>query len=194
MEVYKRLLRYTRSHRRDIVISLVCSVIVGATTGVSALIVKNVVDDIFMHQDQAMLMSIPFIVLALVAIKGLASFGQEYYIERVGQQIILQIRAELFRHLQALSLGFFAKHQSGTLVSRIMNDVMLLQTAAAALVSDSIRQAFSAAGLLAVVFYRHWRLALMAMLVLPVAMGIVTYFGRRLSKISHVLQQKMADL
>lgn len=160
----------------------------------SAMIVKEVVDEIFMNKDQAMLIYIPFVVLVLIGIKGLASFGQVYFIEYVGQQVIRQIRDELYCHLQKLSLRFFSKNQTGTLVSRITNDVNLLQTAAATIISEAIRQGFTAIGLLFVVFYRHWKLAIIALLVLPIAMGIVTYFGRKMRKTSHTLQIKMADI
>ena len=194
MEIYKRLLGYTKLYRSKIIISLFCSLIVGGSTAVSALLVKDVVDTIFMNKDRVMLVYIPFVVLALISIKGLASFGQVYYIESVGQRVILRIRNELYQHLNRLSLSFFAKHQTGNLVSRITNDVQLLQTAAANLISEAIRQGFSAIGLLAVVFYRHWKLALIALLVLPVAMGIVTFFGRMMRKTSHKLQSQMANI
>ncbi|PIE33620.1 ABC transporter permease [candidate division KSB3 bacterium] len=194
MDVYKRLLTYTRAHLSKILISLFCSLIVGGSTAVSALIVKDVVDQIFMNKDQTMLVYIPFVVLVLISIKGLASFGQVYFIESVGQQVILDIRDEIYRHLQKLSMSFFSKHQTGTLVSRITNDVNLLQTAAANLLSEAIRQGFTASGLLCVVFYRHWKLALIALLVMPIAMGIVTYFGKKMRKTSHTLQVKMADI
>ncbi|MCP4406097.1 MAG: ATP-binding cassette domain-containing protein [bacterium] len=194
MEIYKRLLGYTRIYRSKIIISLLCSLIVGGSTAVSAMIVKDVVDTIFMNKDQVMLAYIPFIVLALISIKGLASFGQVYYIESVGQRVILRIRTELYQQLHRLSLSFFSKHQTGTLVSRITNDVQLLQTAAANLISEAIRQGFTAVGLLFVVFYRHWKLALIALLVLPAAMGIVTFFGRKMRKTSHTLQTRMANI
>ncbi len=194
MEIYKRLLIYTKHYLSSIIISLICSLIVGGSTAISALIVKDVVDHIFMNKDQVMLVYIPFVVLALISIKGAASFGQVYFIESVGQRVILRIRDELYRHLQRLSLSFFARHQTGTLVSRITNDVTLLQTAAANLISEAVRQGITAIGLLVVVFYRHWKLAIIALLVLPAAMGLVTYFGRKMRKISHALQHKMAHI
>ncbi|PID58213.1 ABC transporter permease [candidate division KSB3 bacterium] len=194
MEIYTRLLGYTKLYRSKILISVICSLIVGGSTAVSAMIVKDVVDTIFMNKDRVMLAYMPFIILALIAIKGLASFGQVYSIETVGQRVILRIRNELYQQLHRLSLSFFSAHQTGTLVSRITNDVQLLQTAAANLISEAIRQGFTAAGLLCVVFYRHWKLALIALLVLPVAMGIVTFFGRKMRRTSHSLQGKMAKI
>ena len=194
MELYKRLLRYTKPYAWQISVSLICSLCVGGATSLAAMIVKNVVDQIFMSKDEAMLRYIPLVVLGLIAVQGLASFGQSYFIEGVGQRIILQFRRELFAHLQRLSLRFFSKNTTGTLVSRITSDVTLLQNAVANIISDAIRQGVTATGLLFVVFYRHWQLAIIALLVLPLAMGIVTYFGKKMRHNSRSLQLKMADI
>jgi ATP-binding cassette, subfamily B, bacterial MsbA len=194
MESYKRLLRYSKPYMGRIVLAMICSALVGACTGLTAMIVKTVVDEIFMNRDQVMLFYIPFIVIALVGSKGLFSFGHVYLIEYVGQRVVLQLRRELYEHLHALSLRFFARHQTGLIVSRITNDVNQLQVAAASILADAIKQGGTAVALLAVVFYRHWKLALISLLVLPVAMGIVTYFGRRMRRISRTMQIKMADM
>ncbi len=194
MGVYKRLLAYTKPYTANIIISLFCSVIVGGSTALSALIVKTVVDEIFMNKDRVMLLYIPFVVLGLICLKGLASFGQVYSIGYVGQRVLLRIRDEIYRHIQTLSLSFFSQSQTGTLVSRITNDVTLLQTAAATIIAEAIRQGITAIGLLLVVFYRHWKLALIALIMLPLAVAIVAHFGRKMRKNSHRLQKKMADI
>lgn len=194
METYKRLLAYARPYTAKIVLSLICSALVAVSTSLSALIVKTVVDEIFLKQDQVMLLYVPLVVLVLISLKGLASFGQVFYIEYVGQHIIFTLREKLFRHIQSLSLGFFAHAQTGTLVSRITNDVTLLQTAAATIIADAIRQGFTTIGLLAVVFYQHWKLAIIALIVLPLAIGIVAYIGRKMRQTSRRLQMQMADI
>jgi subfamily B ATP-binding cassette protein MsbA len=194
MDVYKRLLAYTKPYLSKIILSLICSVLVAASTALSALIVKNVVDEIFVNKNQVMLLSIPFLVLLLVSLKGVFSFGQEYYIEYVGQQVIRNIRDEIYQHIQTLSLSFFSRARTGTIVSRITNDVTMLQTAAVTIIADAIRQGFTAAGLLVVVFYRHWKLAVIALVVLPIAVAIVAHLGRKMRLTSHKLQIKMADI
>ncbi len=194
METYKRLLAYTRPHLVKIILSLVCSALAAASTSLVALIVKPAIDKIFLEQNQEMLMYIPIGVLILIGLKGVASFGQVYFIEYVGQHIIFTLREKLFRHIQILSLNFFAHTQTGTLVSRITNDVTMLQTAAATILSDALLQGFSAIGLLIVVFYRHWKLALIALFILPLAIGIVAYIGRKMRQTSRKLQIQMADI
>ncbi|GAK54981.1 lipid A export ATP-binding/permease protein MsbA [Candidatus Vecturithrix granuli] len=194
MEVYKRLLTYTRPYIATIVLSLLCAAVAGGSTGLSASLVKKVVDGIFVEKDQTMLVYIPLIVLVLITIKGLASYGQDYSIEYVGQKVVLHLRDEIYRHIQTLSLKFFSHTQSGTLVSRITNDVNLLQTAVATVIADAIRSVVTALALLVVVFYHHWKLAIISLVILPLAVALVAYFGRKIKKNSHTLQVKMADI
>ncbi len=194
MDIYKRLLAYTRPYISKIILSLLCAAIAGGATGLSASLVKKVVDGIFVEKDQTMLLHIPLIVLTLVTIKGLASYGQDYSIEYVGQQVVLHLRNEIYRHIQTLSLKFFSKTESGTLVSRITNDVNLLQTAVATVIADTIRSVVTALALLIVVFYHHWKLAIISLVILPLAVSLVAYFGRKIRKNSHTLQVKMADI
>lgn len=194
MDIYKRLLAYTRPYISKIIFSLLCAAIAGGATGLSASLVKKVVDGIFVEKDQTMLLYIPLVVLTLVTIKGLASYGQDYSIEYVGQQVVLHLRNEIYRHIQTLSLKFFSKTESGTLVSRITNDVNLLQTAVATVIADTIRSVVTALALLIVVFYHHWKLAIISLVILPLAVSLVAYFGRKIRKNSHTLQVKMADI
>lgn len=194
MDTYKRLLHYTRPYWGRILLSMVCSALVAASTSLTALIVKTVIDDIFNNKNQTMLIVIPIVVLCLVALKGIASFGETFFIEYAGQRIIYTLRDDLFRHLQTLSLNFFARAQTGTLVSRLTNDVALLQTAAATILSDAIQQGFTTIGLLMVVFYRHWKLACIALVALPLAVGGIAYLGRKMRSNSRKLQTQMAHI
>jgi subfamily B ATP-binding cassette protein MsbA len=194
MEIYKRLLAYTKPYISRIILSLICSLFVGATTALAGWIIKDVVDEIFINKDQTMWLYIPFIILVLMSLKGFFSFWQVYLIEYVGQRVILSIRNEVYQHLQTLSLGFFSRTQTGTLVSRITNDVTLLQTAAASIIADALRQGCTAFGLVIVVFYRHWKLAMIVLVIFPLGVALVAYLGRKMKATSHKLQVKMASI
>lgn len=194
METYKRLLTYIRPYIGKIILSLICAAFVAISKASFAVIVETVIDDIFMNKDQAMLVIIPFVALALVVVRAVAAFGQNYLIQYVGQRIIYTMRDNLYRHIQTLSLTFFTHTPTGTLVSRITNDVTLLQTAAATILPDSIQQGFTTIGLLIVVFYQHWRLALIAFVALPLAIGLIAYLGRKMRQTSRKLQVQMAHI
>ena len=88
-------------------------VMVAATTGVSALFLKNVVDDIFTHHDVTMLKLLPLAVLLLYFVKGISSYGQEYLLSWVGQKVVFDVRNRLYEHIQGLSLNFFVQTPTG---------------------------------------------------------------------------------
>lgn len=194
MGLYRRLLSYSKPYWKWILASMLCSALAALCTAASAMIVKNVVDDIFTHKDQFMLLIIPVFVIGLITLKGLFSYGQATLIGYVGEKVILNLRNELFQRLQFLSLRYFSKTPTGTLISRIMNDVTLLHIAVSHMLADFIRDGFTILGLLGVIFYRHWRLALISLAILPFAFLFISRFGQKVRKITRKSQMKMADI
>jgi subfamily B ATP-binding cassette protein MsbA len=194
MELYKRLLSYALPYWKWILGSMICSALVALCTAVSALIVKNVVDDIFANKDQFMLLIIPLVVIALLGLKGLFAYGQATLIAYAGEKVILKLRNQLFHHIQFLSLRYFSKTPTGILISRITNDVTLLHVVVSHMLADLIRDGFTILGLLGVIFYRHWLLALISLSVLPLGFLFITRFGQKVRKITRATQMKMADI
>ena len=95
----------------------------------------------------------------------------------VGQRIITQLRQQVYDHLQSLSLSFFDRTATGNLMSRITNDVTMIQGAVSDAVTGMLKDAFSVVALTGVIFYRDWKLAVWAMIVLPFAFFPVVKFG-----------------
>jgi subfamily B ATP-binding cassette protein MsbA len=168
--------------------------LVAACTSAVAYLIKPLLDEVFIHRDLAMLKLIPGGVLAIYVFKGVFFFGQQYLMTFVGMTIIHELRVNLYAHMQYLSLSFFHKHPSGTLLSRIINDVNQVQAAVTTVVTGTILDFFTAVGLLFVVFYRDWKLALIGSFVLPFTVGPLYYFGRRLRKLATSGQEIMADM
>ena len=171
-----------------------CMLIMAATEAGIPFLMKPAIDDIFIKQDLTMLKLIPLIVILLYAFKGLAMYGQEYLMNYVGEDIIRQLRNLLYDRIQDLSLAFFHKEKTGTLMSRITNDVYIIKSMVSTSVTGSVRDVFSIIGLTFVIFYRDWKLALLAMVVLPIAFYPVVEFGRRIRRISTGRQEAMAEM
>jgi len=171
-----------------------CMLIMAATVAGIPFLMKPVIDDIFIRQDLTMLKIVPLIVVLLYIIKGLAMYGQEYLMNFVGEDIIRKLRNQLYDRIQDLSLAFFHKEKTGTLMSRITNDVNLIKSMVSTSVTGSVRDVFSIIGLTGVIFYRDWKLALLAMVVLPIAFYPVVEFGRRIRRVSTGRQEAMAEM
>ena len=174
--------------------AVVCMLLMAATEAGIPFLMKPVIDDIFIKQDGDMLKLIPLVVVLLYVVKGLAMYGQEYLMHYVGEDIIRKLRNQLYNRIQDLSLAFFHREKTGTLMSRITNDVNLIKTMVSTSVTGSVRDVFSIIGLTGVIFYRDWKLALLAMVVLPIAFYPVIEFGRRIRRVSTGRQEAMAEM
>jgi subfamily B ATP-binding cassette protein MsbA len=173
---------------------MVCMLFVSAATSGSAFLVKPVLDDVFFKKDLTMLKLIPLAIVAIFMLKGLFDYGQAYLMSYVGQRIIADLREKIYNHLQSLSLSFFTRNPTGTLMSRITNDVSMVQGAVTDAVTGLLKDFFTIIGLVAVVFYRDWRLAIVALVVFPVAVYPIVKFGRKLRSYSVRSQTAMGDI
>ncbi|MBK5094998.1 MAG: ABC transporter ATP-binding protein, partial [Deltaproteobacteria bacterium] len=111
-----------------------------------------------------------------------------------GQRVIRDIRDHLYRHMQSLSLSFYMKHPTGVLMSRVTNDVGIMQGAVTEAVTGLIKDVFSALFLVGVIFYRDWRMALVGLVALPLAIWPIARFGQKLRRTSIRTQEVTGGL
>jgi len=190
--IYFRILRFVKPYWPRLLVAMICMLVVSAITAAFALLTKNVLDDIFIKKDNFMLTVIPLAVMGLGVIKGFFTFGEGYLMNYVGQRVVANLRERLYNHLQTLSLSFFDRTPTGVLMARITNDVNSIQGAVSNAVTGMIKDVFTAVGLVGVVFYRDWFLALVAILVFPLAVYPFVRFSRTLRKISRRTLETMA--
>jgi subfamily B ATP-binding cassette protein MsbA len=194
MNLYLRLLQFVKPYWVRLAGAMVCMIFVSAASAASAFLVKPVLDDVFFKKDLAMLKLIPLAIVGLFLLKGLFDYGQGYLMSFVGQRIITDLREKIYHHVHSLSLPFFTKNPTGVLMSRILNDVNLVQGAVSDSVTGLLKDIFTILGLVFVVFYRDWQLALIALVVFPIAVYPIVKFGRKLRSYSTRSQMTLADL
>ncbi|MGD0624019.1 MAG: lipid A export permease/ATP-binding protein MsbA [Thermodesulfobacteriota bacterium] len=194
MDLYRRLLEFVKPHWTRLAGAMVCMLFVSAATSGSAFLVKPVLDDVFFKKDLTMLKLIPLAIVGLFVLKGLFDYGQAYLMSYVGQRIIADLREKIYNHLQSLSLSFFTRNPTGVLMSRITNDVGLVQGAVTEAVTGLLKDLFTIIGLVGVVFYRDWRLAIVALVVFPLAVYPIVRFGKKLRSYSTRSQTAMGDI
>ncbi|MEE9205227.1 MAG: ABC transporter ATP-binding protein [Nitrospirales bacterium] len=132
------------------------------------------------------------IFLGLVTLQGLLSMGHSYLTAWVSQQIMADFRTHVFAHLQRLSLSFFAKRRTAELLSRLMNDVNVIQSTATETPIDSAKQAVTFVGGVAFLLFMNWRLCLLILLLLPILVFVARLFGKRLKALSTTIQDHTA--
>jgi subfamily B ATP-binding cassette protein MsbA len=156
--------------------------------------VKPVLDEILFKKDRTMLKLLPFAIIMIYAFLGIFNFGQAYLMNYVGHKIIKRLRDRLYSHIQMLPLSFFHKHATGVLMARITNDVNIVKSMVSKSVTGILKDSFTVIGLLFVIFYRDWKLALIAVTVLPAAVLPLVKFGRLARKVSTQCQEAMARI
>ena len=194
MKIYRRMLAYVRPSLPRLFLAMLFMMLMSAFHGAVAFLVKPALDDIFINKDATRLAIIPVLVLAVYLLKGVFEFAQSYLMNGAGQRVIRDIRDHLYRHMQSLSLAFYMRHPTGVLMSRVTNDVGLMQGAVTNAVTGLIKDTFSAVFLVGVVFYRDWKLALVALVAFPLAFWPIARFGRKLRKTSIRTQEVIGGL
>ncbi|MGE0087612.1 MAG: ABC transporter ATP-binding protein [Desulfococcaceae bacterium] len=171
-----------------------CMIMIAASSAATAYMVKPVLDDIFFSKNNMMLVAVPLAVVLIFFIRGAGAYGQEYFMNYIGQSIIRQLRNMLYNRIQDLPLTFFHAEKTGVLMSRITNDVNIVKEMVSSSVTSVLRDIFTVIGLSAVIFYRDWKMALFAMIILPLAFYPIVIFGKKIRRVSTGCQEAMADM
>ena len=194
LRLYFRLLTYLKPHKWRMTAAIAAMLGVSALTALLAYMVKPVLDDVFFAKRENMLYLLSLLVVVLYLVKGFLSYTHNYQMSYIGNATVTRLRDELFASIQRQPLSFFDGEATGVLMSRLTYDVNLLQDAVTRVVTSFFKDTFTVIGLTAVIFYREWRLALMAMVVFPLAVLIIVHLGKRMRRISQATQVANAYL
>jgi ATP-binding cassette, subfamily B, bacterial MsbA len=145
-------------------------------------------------RDYRMLTLIPALIILCYLLKGLADFGQHYLIGSAGNRAIMDMRNDLYRHIQNMSLSFFSRVTTGEIMSRISNDVGILRRSLSNSVMKLTRNLFLAIGLTAVVIYQNWQMAILCLVVLPTLSYPIIKLGSKGRRYSRKTQEKMGEI
>jgi ABC-type multidrug transport system fused ATPase/permease subunit len=133
-------------------------------------------------------------ILALAAIRGVLYYHQAFLVSRVGQAVVMQLRRRLFAHLQRLSLGFHARSSTGDLLTRLTGDIAMLRDLMVGTLLSVITETVIIVGYLAVMFLMEWRLALAAVLVVPVLFATLTIYASRIRDAASKQRRREGEL
>ena len=194
MSLYRRLLMMVKPYRFKLALAMTCMLFVSLFTAAQAFLVQPALDDVFLKKDAKMLFLLPIAIILLFLFKGAFEYGQAYLMNYVGLKIVADMREKLYNHLQTLSLSFFTKTPTGILISRITNDVNLIQGSVSNAITGLLKDAFTILALIGVIFYRNWKLAIIGCIIFPLAIIPIKEFGKRLRKFSRKGLQRMGSL
>jgi len=188
-----RLFSYILPYKFHIFAAFVSSIVVAAASASPAYIVEKLLNNVLLEKNEFYLKAVTIALPFLLLIKGIFFFFQNYVMAYVGQKMIIGIRYDVFAHLQKVSLSFFSKKSTGHIISRLTNDVNVLQF----MVHGSMNiivDIITVIMLVSYLFYLHWKLTLLVFIVLPLIGGIVAKFSSKLRRAGHNIQSKVADV
>lgn len=194
MDTFKRILHYSKPYWWRIVISMAASLCVGGTDAAIAWMVEPLLKKIFSERDMTIFILVPVALIIVFLFRGVARFLQGYYVQTAGQLAIQDIRNEVYRKQVGLPLRYFTDNPTGTLMSRIMSDVGQMQQGVANIVTSLLRDGVTAIGLLGVIFYRNWQLALITFIVLPLTAVPAQKIGKRIKNLAKQSLGQMGEI
>jgi subfamily B ATP-binding cassette protein MsbA len=193
MKLYGRLLEFVKPYIPQIIVASLCTALVtGCTLLIAPLVgyIFKVIED----KNMTMLNLSALAMVGLFLVKGLFVYGQEYLSYFVAHRVVVDLRNKLYEHLQEHSLDFYAKWNTGELVSRVMNDIAILQTTLFSSLVTIIPQSILLLGLIGYIFWLNWRLSLLTIIAFPLIVQVIRLFAQELRSISEGVQQKAADI
>jgi ATP-binding cassette, subfamily B, bacterial MsbA len=187
MDAFLRLLRYATPHRAVIAGAALAMLVYGIANAALAYLIKPVIDDVLIAQND--LEAIAAAILVVYLFKGLGAYFSSYLMEGLGHRVVMVVRNELFRHMLDQSAAFFARRAVGQLLSRINNDVGLVQRAVSETIGDLARESIVLLGSMVLLFYYDAKLALLCMVGAPLVVYPLVRFGKRVRTVTRWSQE-----
>jgi subfamily B ATP-binding cassette protein MsbA len=212
MTEFSRLLRYLKPYRIIFAISVVLMVATGLLEGGTILLLQPIFDAISDgHSKGGVLANLPFaqylpkagdidlraiavLLVGLTLAKGVAEYFSSYFMSRIGQSVIADLRSSLYDHITRQAAPFFSKHPTNELTAHLMSDAALVERSVSDTLRDLLRESVSLVVYLALLFKFNWRLASALLLLGPPVAFLVTSFNRRLRHYINSRQQSSAEM
>lgn len=194
MNLYLRALKYVKAYWVRALAALVCTAIASGCTAYLPWVIKDMVDQVLRDKDIAMLNYIVISIVVVFIIRGISYYGQSYLMNYVGQRVIIDIRKAVFEKLQRLSMSFYDKHKTGTIMSYVTNDVSALQSAMVENVVEMFTESVILIVSIAMMLYLDWKLFLVTFATFPVVLFFIDSFGKRIRKSGSRIQEAAADI
>jgi ATP-binding cassette, subfamily B, bacterial MsbA len=189
---FRRLFAYTRPYRGRLLLSWVATAGYAAAGALLVTTVKPIFDKVLILQTDVG--KVALTILVLYVIKGTCSYFSTTLVASAGQRAVTDLRNALYEHILNQSFRFLSRSSTGALMSHITTDVEKIQNAVSELAGDLLKEGLTVLGLLCVLFYMDWRLALVALIGMPLALVPLFRLGRRLRASNETSLRRWRDI
>ena len=176
----RRLLGYVKPHRVRLIQACCVMVVVAALNGALVSVLGPVTNSLFIDSDPEKLKRVALMIPVIFFLKLVFQYTQSYLMSWLGQRVTQEIREDLFTHLHALSMDFFWKSKAGEVLAKLTNDMNALQSALQFVPLYAIRDSLTVVVVLCIMISANPKFAMVALIVIPMAGGVLGVLGRKL--------------
>ena len=195
IEILKRLYNnYTKKFIYKIILSVIFSLIVAASTSAIAWLLDPAIKKLFIEKDQSLIFIIPAAIILAFALKGGSLYFAKTILITVAEEVTKKIQFDIMKSVIKADTETVDKKHSGKFISHLTFDVPMITKLVSTGILSIFKDTFTLLGLVAVMFYQNWRLALFALIMIPLASFAARSLGKRLGKVSTEAQEKSGVL
>ena len=184
-EIIQRLYNdYTKKFLPNILLSVFFSVLVAASTASIAWLLDPAIKKIFIEKDQNLILIIPIAIVFAFALKGLSLYFAKIILIKAGQEITKMMQFRIMRSLILADTEVIEKKHSGKFISHLTYDVGIITKLVSTVILNLTKDSLTLIALLAVMFYQNWKLAIFAIIMIPLATIAARSLGKRIGKVT----------
>jgi ATP-binding cassette, subfamily B, bacterial MsbA len=193
-KVYRRLLRYARPHWRMFLFAVLGMVLFSSTDVAVVQLVKPLIDGTFVKQDPQVIRWLPFAILGLFAVRGLAGYISTVGMAVVGQRVVTALRHETFEHLVFVPVAQHDRSTNADIQTKLTYQANALSDAAMGVTTAAVRDGLTAVFLLGSMFYTSWKLTLYVLVMAPVLAWSVGWINKRFRRLQSSMQNSVGGI
>ena len=185
IEILKRLYKdYTKKYVKNILLSLFFSIILAGSTSAVAYLLDPAIKQLFIEQKQSLIYIIPGLIIIAFVSKGLSLYLAKVIMIRVSEEVRKDIQVDMFNSLIKADTQLVDNKHSGKFITNLTNDVSMITNLVSTAILNLFKDSLTLAGLLFVMFYQNWKLALIAIIMIPLASAAARTLGKRMGKVT----------
>lgn len=192
--LYLRLLTYVKPYWKMFTAGILSMVVLAASETAVAAMLKPLLDGSFVEKDPDFMFWMPFIMVAVFAVRGISTFTSTMAFAWVGNKVVLELRKKMFSILLLLPTSYYDKNATGNIISKLTYNVTQVTEAATSSLTVLVKDTLTVIGLLGWMFYLNWKLSLTTLAILPVMMLVILLTGKRMRRLNRNLQSTIGDM
>ncbi|MCL4254365.1 MAG: ATP-binding cassette domain-containing protein, partial [Anaerolineae bacterium] len=189
---WQRMIGYLGKYKRRLAVAILATLSSAGLSLVFPAVIQQVVDSALQDRNFELLNQVTLFLLVIFLLRSVTSFFETYNLNYIGERVMVDLRTQLYAHLNTLSLGFFVERRVGELVSRMSSDVTVMRSVLTENVNVILQQTAIMIGSVAIMFVINTRLTLFILALIPILIGLGFVFGFYLQRISTRIQDELA--